>query len=82
MPGPVSDSHDPEWGTGAKADEIRLALRQLYHTLSDKLGGRPPIYIGDLVDRIDLMDNKATATFSEWELRILRFSLERALETI
>jgi len=76
MPGPVSDSYDPEWSTAANADDIREALNNMYSRVSEILGNQEPIYILDLV-RTELPE-KITATLSEREWRILRFALERA----
>ena len=80
MPGPVSDSYDPEFGTGANCDEISSALRGVYREVSDILGKQPPMYILDLV-RADLRKSiKATLTEKQW--RLIRFALERAEESI
>ena len=45
MPGPTSDSYDPEWGTGANAEPITDALETLYDRVSGVLGGQEPIDI-------------------------------------
>ena len=80
MPGPVSDSYDPEWGTSANAELIHCALQDLYDKLSAKLGDKPPIYILDLV-KLDLPMEKSI-TLTEKELRLLRFALERSQESL
>lgn len=80
MPGPVSDSFDPEFGTGERAHEIDRELLRLYERLTDLLGGRPPMYILDLVDA-DLPE-RHSLTLSEREWRILRFAIERARDSI
>lgn len=80
MPGPVSDSYDPEWGTTANGAEITEALKGAYDRLTEVLGGRPPKHILDLV-REDLPAPIA-ATLTEREWRLLRFATERALESI
>lgn len=80
MPGPASDTYDPEWGTGANRDEIAEAIQGVYGKLSGILDNRPPLYILDLV-RADLpTDHTATLTEREW--RILRFCCERARESL
>ncbi len=80
MPGPVSDSYDPEWGTGAVRDEIDTALLNLYHEISRLLDGCRPMPIVELV-RTDLPE-RTSRSFSEKELRLLRYSLERARESL
>lgn len=80
MPGPVSDSYDPEWGTAATGSEILDALNKVYDRLTEVLGGKPPMYIVELV-RGDL-PAPIVATLSEKQWRLLRFALERARESI
>ena len=80
MPGPVSDSYDPEWGTGERADAIRSALGWVYGDVSRILGNRPPMFVGDLVEA-DL-PAPITATLTERQWRLIRFALERAGESI
>jgi hypothetical protein len=80
MPGSVSDSYDPEWGTSANGDRIREVLQIMYSRVSSILGNKPPIYVLALLEE-DL--NKAiTATMTEREWRLIRFALERAMESI
>lgn len=80
MPGPVSDSYDPEWSTSANAGEIDDALKEVYDRLSGILGHREPKYILDLVR--DDLPTPISATLSEKEWRLLRFAVERARESI
>lgn len=80
MPGPVSDSYDPEWGTGANAHEIKDALRGVYDRLTVVLGGQPPINILELVDM--KLPRTIAATLTEKQWRLIRFALERAGESI
>lgn len=80
MPGPVSDSYDPEWGTGDNADRIRDELRAVYVVVSGVLGDRPPLYILDLVDMDLPIAHGVVLTEKQW--RIIRFALERAGESI
>lgn len=78
MPGPVSDSYDPVFGTGAAAEEVREAMQDMYRKLSKVLGNKPPIFITSLVD-MDLNDAiQATLTEKEW--RLLRYACECAIE--
>lgn len=80
MPGSISDSYDPEWGTLSNGAEIVCAIDNVYEKISNVLGGKPPIYILELVN----MDNGRiiTASLTEKEWRILRFTCERAKESI
>jgi len=80
MPGPVSDSYDPEWSTGANAREIDEALEGMYQTVSEILGQREPMYILNLV-RAEL-PTVLEAALSERQWRLLRFAVERARESI
>jgi len=80
MPGPVSDSYDPEWGTSDRTESISHALSQIYETTSKILGDQPPIYILDLVEA-DL-PKLITATLSEREWRLCRFAIERARDSL
>jgi hypothetical protein len=80
MPGPVSDSYDPEWGTGANADAIAAALGRMHGRVSGVLGHKPPLFVLDLI-RADL-PTPITATFTEGEWRLIRFALERAGESL
>jgi hypothetical protein len=80
MPGPVSDAYDPEWGTDQAADDIREALREEYKRVSGILGYKPPVFIGELIH----MDQgpAISEALSERSWRLLRFALERAIESV
>jgi hypothetical protein len=80
MPGPVSDSYDPEWGTASNADEIKEALDELYIRLDIVLGNSKPMFIIDLV-RADL-SSLIQAVLTEHDWRLLRFAVERAKDSI
>lgn len=87
MPGPVSDSYDPEWSTGENAQLIRDELNRLHAKLSEVLKV-PPVFILDLVrERPGETQVLRTATLHDldltvFDLRILRFACERAGESI
>lgn len=49
MPGSISFSYDPEWGTGDNRGRIDDALDHVYGKLTGILKGKSPIYILDLV---------------------------------
>jgi hypothetical protein len=78
MPGPVSDSYDPEFSTGSNREEVLDALREMSELLSRKIGAERD-YILDVVRRP--RRGKKIASFTERELRILRFGVERGLES-
>lgn len=79
MPGPVSDSFDPEWGTVENAEAIRAAIQVMHMRLGHVID-RPPDPI------LKVVDGKAgsliAAEFSERQWRILRFACERAAESV
>lgn len=81
MPGPVSDSYDPEFGTSSNADGVRSALDNMYNTVSHILKDKVPIYILDLVQEEGMM-NSITAQLTEKEWRIIRFALERVRDSV
>jgi hypothetical protein len=76
MPGSVSDSYDPEWGTDDVRSEIAEAIDKVYAKVSQVLRNEPPIYIVDLVHKKP--DLLILATLTELEWRMIRFCLERA----
>jgi len=80
MPGPISDSYDPEWGTQHNAGMIANELQCVYDAVSDVLGKRPPMCILDLVGAN--LSSTITATLTEKQWRIIRFALERAGESL
>lgn len=83
MPGPVSDSFDPEWGTRSAAEPITEALDIMYGRVSAILGNREPMDIRELAKkRLELDDKCENAPLTEWEWRIIRFALERATDSI
>lgn len=80
MPGPMSDSYDPEFGTSSNCEEIREALSNVYDRITGALGGAPPLYVLDLV-RSEL-PRPISAILTEKEWRLIRFALERAQDSI
>lgn len=80
MPGPVSDSYDPEFGTGHNCHRIREELQVVYDALSNIIEQRPPMFILDLIDS-DL-PQRIQADLPERTWRIIRFALERAKDSI
>ncbi len=80
MPGPISDNYDPEWGTGENAGKIKEELWKVYKELSKILNHRNPKYILDLVN--EDLPNKIVADLTEKQWRMLRFAVERAMDSI
>ncbi len=80
MPGPMSDSYDPEFGTGENCREICEALDAVYHRVSVVLKQSEPMYILDLVRTP--FPKKISALLTEKQWRLIRFALERAKESI
>jgi len=79
-PGPVSDSHDPEFGTGANADEVRAALKGVVARITEQLGPRLRNIVEIAYEGPEGPEHPPA--FSENELRVIRFGLNRALETL
>jgi hypothetical protein len=81
MSGPISDSYDPEFGTGANAQEVAAAVRDLIAKalIAGHLGsGLKPI-----VDVVHGADGPSfDMRFTERQLRVMRFALNRALESL
>ena len=81
MPGPVSDAYDPEFGTAANAAEVHEAIRKLRDRASDALGTEELKNILEVARGKNGKD-KTLLIRNERELRILRFALNRAMESI
>lgn len=79
MPGPVSDSYDPEFGTGANAADVREGIREVLDMIGEAIGHelKPIVEIAQggpsRVLRFEL---------TERQVRLTRFGLNRALESI
>lgn len=81
MPGPVSDSYDAEFGTSATAEEVREAIMSCRHKLTKAIGSE---ILKDIVDVVRGPSGKRPngVRFTERELRVMRFALNRALESV
>lgn len=80
-PGPVSDSYDPEFGTGENARKIAREIETCIRAIASQasLRGRRPIL--DVVNGSTRVKYKSVAlTVRDW--RIVRFALHRALESM
>jgi hypothetical protein len=84
MPGPVSDSYDPEFGTGENVSLVHDEVKRMYDKLGEIIGSGPK-YIIDIVrsgPESDMRQYGMSAQMSEADWRILRFACERALESL
>ena len=83
MPGPVSDSYDPEFGTAAVAEEVADGIREVI-SKADLLLGPKLLNIVEVVrsEAGVIPRKKLPTTLTEREWRIIRFGLRRALESI
>lgn len=79
MPGSVSDSYDPEFSTGANAAEVRNAVEVLRDELSAAIG-KPAADILEVVRGGPC--GLAKLRLSIRECRILRFAVNRALDSL
>jgi len=79
MPGPVSDSYDPEFSTGANAADVREAIKDIVNQFGKHLGPELKYIVGV----VQGPEGKRTKfALSERDMRIIRFGLNRALESI
>ena len=79
MPGPVSDSYDPEFGTGANCDDVKQATQDVVERIGKVLG--PLLHnIVTVVQEEEVYGTKHQLELSEKELRVIRFGLNRAME--
>jgi O-acetyl-ADP-ribose deacetylase (regulator of RNase III) len=77
MPGPVSDSYDPEFGTGSNAHDVAAAIRTMIERATKELGPELKNIVQVVQGR---PGRRTTTTLSERDWRVIR--LTRALETI
>lgn len=78
-PGPVSDSYDPEFGTAANGAEVSAALRDIRGEITLRIGpGLRPIL--EVVEEKNGMNLYLRLSVREW--RLVRFAIDRALETL
>ena len=79
MPGPVSDSYDREFGTSASASDVQEAIEAVRDKIGKPLGPK-------LLNIVSVVHGPKGELhqfrFTEQELRVLRFGLNRALESI
>jgi len=81
MPGPVSDSYDPEFGTTQNAQDVRDGLIGVRDSIGNLIGKKlKPIV--EVAQTENDPKEVAIAYFTERELRLIRFALNRAIEDI
>jgi len=81
MPGPVSDSYDPEFSTGERASDVRRGIQDALMRINKALGPElKPIV--DVAQATIAMRPKVDIPFSEKDLRCLRFAALRGLESV
>ncbi|MDB5310690.1 MAG: hypothetical protein JWO38_4892 [Gemmataceae bacterium] len=80
MPGPVSDSYDPEFGTGENADTVRRGIEDVRALVTTYIGDPGLKNIVALTREAD--GPALTCAFSERQLRIIRFCLNQQLESM
>jgi len=80
MPGPVSDSYDPEFGTTDNCERVTEAIKAACSAVSAAIGDN---YLHNIVEVVIGPDIRfINSVFSEKTLRVIRFALNRALETL
>lgn len=79
MPGPVSDSYDPEFGTGSNAQDVLDGIKEARDIIGETLGEK----LSPIVGVAQGPDGECVEIkLSERHRRLIRFALNRALETI
>ncbi|MCP4248059.1 MAG: hypothetical protein GY778_13515 [bacterium] len=75
----MSDAYDPEFGTAANAEAVRDSLRTLVKVLGKRLGREPQDIVGVAQGP---PGRKYSGEPCERTLRLVRFGLNRALESL
>jgi len=82
-PGPVSDSYDPEFGTGANAQEVRDAIAAVRARVTRLIGSEQLRDIVEVAGAVNAHPPPTPETpLWEAELRVIRFCLDRASESV
>jgi hypothetical protein len=84
MPGPVSDSYDPEFSTSDRATRVREAIMQQRDSITQILGEQLLHIVSVVDDEFEptIQPQKVIMEFTERELRIIRFALNIAIDSI
>lgn len=82
-PGPVSDSYDPEFGSREVAREVEHGIQRTLERINityERLG------LGEREDIVQVLrrapSQRHAISFTERDLRVIRFALYRAIETL
>ena len=79
MPGPTSDSYDPEFGTSSNAQDVEDGIQAAIDKIGTILGP-------DLKNIVDVAQNMKgpgiLGALTERDLRCLRFAAIRSLESV
>lgn len=79
MPGPVSDSYDPEFSTGTRAQAVRDGIQEVIDAITEELG--PGLH--DIVQVAEGEAARQTGLrINDRHARLIRFGLLRALESL
>jgi len=78
MPGPVSDSYDPEFSTEANREDVREVAREVNEEISLAVGKDLKFIVGVVHNEDD--SGPYDFMFSEKEVRVIRFCLNRFIE--
>lgn len=80
MPGSISDSYDPEFGTAEAAGQVRDAIVGVRQRVTNAIGSDQ---LADIVGVARADDGpRRQVWLSERELRLIRFGLDRSIETL
>lgn len=79
MPGPVSDSYDPEFGTSSNADVVREALQDVRDRITEHLGEQRLPIVEVAMGPAGVL---CTPDLRERDLRLIRFALDRTIADV
>ena len=80
MPGPVSDSFDPEFGTGENCRAVAVNIGKVCEKI---VGRRLGSELKNIVEVVHGPAGKLFGvTLSERDLRVIRFAMNRSLESL
>lgn len=79
MPGPVSDSYDPEFSTGENRRDVYLGIEEARDIISQTLGEELKQIVGVAQGP---PGKTVSVNLTERQRRLIRFGLNRALESI
>jgi hypothetical protein len=80
MPGPVSDSYDPVWGSTANQDEVTGRIRELRAHITHLLGNKPVENILGVLRNKNYNRTILRTDFTLSDLRLIRFICGVALD--